>query len=224
MKNEFYRNERPDAPETGGGGSGGSGGYWGSGGGGSGSSGGGSRPYWNTPVLPDDAEQDQGYWSDLNAPLLRQCPDGFLLTDGIGPELLTGSSVCLWPPGILCWISGDKEFQHTDCLLIASDQENAFSWDIDISEKQRSSGLCAWGYLSWLRPGTITFSAKWQAGHYDHSKISRARFAVFGVDLGYRVLALKKYITVFTIKITENYEIYVNNIRGSLNGNGKFLE
>ena len=35
---------------------------------------------------------------------------------------------------------------------------------------------------------------------------------------------MKKYITVFTIKITENYEIYVNSLRGSLDGNKKFLE
>lgn len=226
MGSEFYRNEHPNAPGAGSG-SGGGTGYWGVGGSGGGSSTtSGSRPYWNTPDVPGDAEQDQGYWSELNAPLLRQCPDGFLLTDGARPELLTGTSACQWSPGILCWTSGDKEFQHTDCLLISSDAKNAFSWDInpDISEKLRSSGLCAWGYLSWMRPGIITFSAKWQAGHYDHSRISQARFAVFGVDCGWRVLALKKYTRVFTIQITENYEIYVNNIRGSLDGNKKFLE
>lgn len=226
MGSEFYRDERPQGPGSGDGDGSGIGGVWGGGGGGGGG-GGNGQAYWGEgdtdkpTLLPE-----HGIWSELDAPVLRVCPDGFLLTDGALPRLLTGIAMCQWPPSILCWIGGDKKSLHTDCMLITADKSNAFSWEIniDVSEKQRESGLCACGYLDWLRPGIITFSAKWQAGHYDHGEISRVRFAVFGVDLGYRVLALKKYITVFTIKITENYEIYVNNLRGSLNGNGRFLE
>lgn len=225
MINEFYRNERPG--ETGGGsGGGGGGGFWGGGGGGGGGGSGSiHQDSWSEDSSSSSGEE-QSSWSDLNSPLLKVCPDGFLLTDGVAPELLTGSAMCHWPPAVIGWISGDKDHKHYDCLLLVADKVDAFQLKSNpqITEQQLAGGMCMYGFLKWFKPGVITFSAKWQAGHYDHGKISRARFAVFGVDLGYRVLALKKYITVFTIKITENYEIYVNSLRGSFDGNKKFLE
>lgn len=225
--NEFYRNEYP-AESGSGSGSGGGGGFWGGGGGGGGSGGEGGtigQAWWSEDSSFED-DESQGCWSDLNALLLKVCPDGFLLTDGVAPELLTGTAMCHWSPAVIGWISGDKDHKHHDCLLLRADPVEAFQMIANprITEQQLAGGICMHGFLSWLKPGVITFSAKWQSGHYDHRKISKVRFAVFGVDLGYRVLALKKYITVFTIKVTEEYEIYVNNIRGELNGNGKFLE
>ena len=223
MSNEFYRNERPGEAGDDGGGNGGGGSGWGGGSGGGGVNI--NQASWSEDSSPGN-DEEQSFWSDLNVSLLKVCTDGFLLTDGVTPELLTGSAMCHWPPAVIGWISGDKDHKHHDCLLLVADKVDAFQLKINprITEQQLAGGMCMHGFLRWLKPGIITFSAKWQAGHYDHGKISMARFAVFGVDLGYRVLALKKYITVFTIKITGNYEIYVNNLRGSLDGNKKFLE
>ena len=223
MANEFYYDEHPNKPGSSD--SGASGGSWGGGGGGG--SGGGAPAYgWGGGRAEAADTVNKTNWSDLNAPLLKVCSNGFLLNDGITQELLIGTLTCTWAPAIICWINGDKEHQHTRCLLISTDAEKAFyiNESPNLNEQQRISGMCIHGYLTWLKPGKISFFAKWQAGHYAHSQMSKVRFAVFGIDTGYRVLALKKNIPVFTIQITENYEIYVNNIRGSLTGNKKFLE
>lgn len=232
MVDEYYVDEHPhDGTGGGGGGSGGGGGigFWGGGGGGAGGSGGtgesgGSNGcFWG--VSEPDIDSIHG-WSDPGFEYLKLSGDGCLLTDGESCELLTGSFMCSWPPSIICWIRNDEEHEHTRCMLLKSDAVDTFVWNInpDLTDQQKESGMCAHGFLNWLHPGVIKFQAKWQAGHYDHGKISSVRFAVFGFDTGFRVLALKRYIPVFTIRITENYEIYVNDIRCTLGGNGKYLE
>lgn len=164
-------------------------------------------------------------WSEVNQQFLKVV-DGFLVNDGKSSELLSGSWNCRWPPPVIGWISGDNEHIHTDCLLIKTDVEKAFVQlpNPPLSETQWKSGMCIWGYLPRLKPGTINFSGKWQSGHFDHAKILRVRFAVLGVDLSYKALPLQSFVPLFTITVSDDYNIYVNNIRGSFSGNGKFLE
>jgi len=212
MSDEFYLDERP-GNSGGGGGGGGSTGGWGGG--------------WGGDDPGPEPEQKPEWEVELcNQPYLKRNPDGWLLTDGAMPELLTGSLICTWPPPLIVWIDGDSGHEHTRCLLVRCSGGRGFEFDTSpgLTEEQKASGMAAWGKFDWIRPGTFQIQAKWQAGHWDHAKIHSARFAAFGVDSGWSVLPLQKWVTVLTIKVTENDKITVNNIRGRLDGNEKYLE
>ena len=72
-------------------------------------------------------------------------------------------------------------------------------------------------------PGSYEISARWQAGHYDYAEISAARIMIFGVDLGTVTLPISRRIRIAKIDVLEDLTIYVNDIRGSLGGNLRFL-
>lgn len=206
---DFYRNERPqdenqiDAEpswEPGGGGGGGSGGGGGDGGGGSGA-------IWKEEA----AEDDETAWRGIDFPVLKRAPSGYLLTDGLRPELLTGSVRCSWPPHLMVW--GDE--QHAGCLLLQCPEgkllrnfSNAPPWSVNIN---------------WRPGGIYTIQAKWQSGHYDYREIHRARFAAFGVERSLK-LPLSSWLTVFRIRIEDDGKIFVNGVRCQLGGNQKFME
>ncbi|MEI3038452.1 MAG: hypothetical protein V8T90_05205 [Victivallales bacterium] len=215
MDEEFFLNEHPDAPKepewkevSGGGG----GAHW---------------VEWATPggepPVPDPPEWGS---EEEYLPFLKRSPDGWLLTDGVSPELLTGSQICQWPPHLIAWISGDGKREHTRCLLVRTSDGRRLDLDRSpqLAATQRERGITCIGNLDWIHPGKFEIQAKWQAGHYDHAKINSARFAAFGVDAGFRVLPLKTWVTVLAVKVTEDYEIYVDNIRGTLGGNNQFWE
>lgn len=184
--------------------------------------GGGGDVTWVIVEPEPEPEPESPEWdtepAGANLPLLKTCPDGSLLTDGVSPELLTGSLICDWPPQLLIWLYGKDAKKHARCLIVRCSRTLTLS-----SGKAKNGGAALAGNFDWIQPGTFELSAKWQAGHYDYAEINTARFAAFGVDLGYRVLPLGDYVKVMTVHITDNYEIYVNDIRGALDGNNIFL-
>lgn len=229
MSDEFFFDEHPpDSGWTPPGGeeseeSGGcSWGSWTDGDGGGGGGGGGGN--WGAETPETDPEEEMPEWAEetelFNRPFLKTCPDGSLLTDGVSPELLTGSLICVWPPQLLIWLSGEEANSHARCLIVRCSR----TLELNSGNNTENGGPAFSGFFDWINPGKFELSAKWQAGHYDYSKINSARFAAFGVDLGYRVLPLQNFVRVMTVTVTENYEIYVNDIRGTLDGNKKFLE
>ena len=198
MSEPFWDEQISDSPGGGGGsgwGGGGDGGGGGSGWGGSG----GDKP----PTPPQ--------WSEVSFPLLKINTDGLLLTDWESSHLLIGSISCTVEPHVIIQLNGRNGNSHCNCVLwrYSGDNQLQFSGD--------------YAYLSHLRPGEYSFEAKFQSGHWDYSEISGARFIVFGVDLGFLSLPLREgqYRKIFTVQITEGLVIYVNNIRGSIHGNGK---
>lgn len=199
---EPFWDEQSNSPGWGGDSIGGGGGDGGSGGpGGSGWGGGDS----NKPPIPPQ-------WSEVSFPLLKINTDGLLLTDWESSHLLIGSISCTVEPHVIMQLNGRGGDSHRNCVL----------WQYSGDNQLQFSGNAA--YLTHLRPGEYSFEAKFQSGHWDYSEISGARFIVFGVDLGFLALPLREgqYRKIFTLQITEELVIYVNNIRGSIHGNGKF--
>lgn len=204
--NEPYWNEKHNSSGnwgSGGGGSGSGGGGGGSGGGGSGSTAG-----WgendNAETLPQ--------WGGPNLPFLKIGDSGELLSDHISKYLLIGSASCAVSPHLIMLLNGNSGASHRQCVL----------WRCSNNRVQFSNNTNAW--FEHLRPGEYLFEAKFQAGHWNHAETSGARFIVFGVDIGFLVLPLRvgQYREIFTLKITENFTIYVNSICGTVHGNEKF--
>ena len=198
---EFYYDERPGTPHAQWGSPGGTGGMpggsWGSGS--SGTSGGGTTP----PVWEEDEK-------DI-ASFLRLDDRGFLRLDE--PDfLLGGTRSCLLAPEIIVFLQEEARF-HMRCILLRLG-ENTLS-------------LQSASNYSFARfepaPGSYEISARWQAGHYDYAEISAARILICGVDLGTVTLPLSRRIRIAKIDILEDLTIYVNDIRGSLGGNLRFL-
>lgn len=231
MENEFFFDEHPPdsgwSPPGSGDEPDGWGGYsWGLLGGGTGGGSGGGGGSWAEVEQGEEPEEEKPEWAEdektelFNRPFLKTCPDGSLLTDGVFPELLTGSLICVWPPQLLIWLSGEVANSHARCLIVRCSRKI----ELKQTNPEEEGTPHFRGFFDWIAPGEFELSAKWQAGHFDHAKINSARFAAFGVDLGYRVLPLQNFVRVMTVTVTENYEIYVNDIRGTLDGNKKFLE
>ncbi len=200
MSEPFWDEQISPGGGGGGGGSGWGGGGGGGGGGGSGWGGGGDNP----PIPPQ--------WSEVSFPLLKINTDGLLLTDWESSHLLIGSISCTVTPHVIMQLNGRNGNSHCNCVL----------WRYSGDNQLQFSGGTA--YFKHLRSGEYSFEAKFQSGHWDYSEISGARFIVFGVDLGFLALPAREgqYRKIFTLQITEELVIYVNNIRGSIHGNEKF--
>lgn len=232
MSDEYYKDERPDdgsgggggGEGPGGGGGGGSGGSWGGGGNSGGGGGGGTKPEWggDDPDKPDD-EPDEPEWGHnvvgLNLPYLKTSKSGYLLSDKNG-FLLTGSFQCTLPPPLIVEVGdGEEARKHLDCVLCGlTDSRRSFRIDKNISVN------ALYGYFSWARPGKFGIMMKWQSGHYDYAKLNKVRIAVYGVDLGWTIIPLTAWKSVVQIEITTDYKVYVNNIRGRLDGNSIFMD
>lgn len=220
MADDFYRDEHPSEPGGGGGGGsgGGSGGGWSGGGGGSGGGGsGGLTGDWR----PGEDEPWTGRWiweddDGPSLPYLRLSENGELLYDDDG-YLLIGTERCKMCPAVLMFL--DKEsVSHLDCILCR----------LGGTTRRFQTGVFSdlflrYGMFSWQIPGKFELQAKWQAGHYDYTKLSEVDLKIYGVSFGPVALPLNAWRRIATIEVTED-SVYVNGIKGDVNGNSKFLE
>ena len=192
---------------------------WGGGSGGEGSGTGGGVVSWGGGGGGGGGGDGENVkWSILDFPYLKTCATGSLLCDWKSGHLLIGTYLCDTVPHVLIAPNGEKGKEHFRCLLWRMEgDENSFS-----ASYLDSKSKFAHGFFKSLRPGNYTFLAKWQSGHYEHAQVPGAEFKVFGVDLGDVVLPLKHWREVFTLKITADYSIYVNFIRGAIRGNEKW--
>jgi|GEM_PF-2164556 len=227
---EPYWDERPGEGGTGGG-AGGGGWGGGGGGGGGGGTGGGSGGGWGYGWGDKPGTKPGPEWGGdkpFNFPYLKRSSltgGGYLL---LGPDgrLLTGHLSCKIPPAAAIYVSGDEDHAHARCILCRlSDPLRTCTLKTgEGTEAARKAGLAATAYWSWAKPGRFTLSVKWQAGHWDHAKINRMGFVVYGIGLGWRTMALKSWLVVATIDITDTFEVYVNGIKGKLRGNAPLME
>ncbi len=238
MADEFYRDERPKDP-TGGGdpggpsGGGAGGGGWGGGGGGGSTGGwgwtwgwgggGGGGPGPEEPEEPEPGDQEEPL--KISIPLLKISRYGLLLTD-FSKRLLTGSLDCSIVPAMVAYISGDEKREHTDCVLIRiTDFMRKFSLEYPVkSEPEHASRPDIVGRFSWSRKGTFRVQAKWQAGHYSHAAVHNVKFIIYGVSTGYLTLPLTSWSDIAVITITDDYQVFVNKIKGRFNGNSPYVE
>jgi hypothetical protein len=161
---EFYLDERP----TGDGGSS----HWGGG-----SSG--SIDPWGASWGSDGGEseeqpgEDQDQWYTLSSWNHSQTEvllngDGYL--QGCGPWVLKGDKGCL-DLTIKAQIDGDDTGYHARCILLSFTMSERTGETNDPYE-------WLFGNIPVLN-GTMTLRAKWQAGHWDYSKIHTVRFKLF---------------------------------------------
>lgn len=211
---DYFYDERPGADHGGddnvswGGESGGSSGNSGSWGGGSG-------------VIIDPSWWWQWSGSDKSAPYLKISPEGHLLTPGT-PYLLKGLGQCNYIPAMLVYLETSDRHKHARCVLCKlSDPGRGFV--IRRAPENAASAFSVSGYISTADPGTFELQIRWQGGHYDYSKMSRMRFILFGVDMGWRTVPLSGWINFATITITDQHKIYVNGVLGSTPGNTPYL-
>lgn len=244
MADEPYWNEHPDPDDGGGDGSGDggvSGGGWGGGGGGGGGGGsgvgggwggggggggGGGDSGWGWQWSGGDDEDDgDGQDKKFNAPFLKRSYSGYLLRQF--KRLLTGTLSCELVPPVLIYIENDEDRAHTGCMLIRLvGTRRSFRIDSGLTEEQFEAGLAAFGYFNWAMTGEFQIQIKWQAGHYSHAVTGKIKLVIYGVDLGWRTAALSTWQTFATIRIVatdDGHEVWVNNIRGSINGNADIL-
>lgn len=127
----------------------------------------------------------------------------------------------------MIWIGGDNDHKHDDCVLCKLDDPErtcSVTYGPDVSDAERDAGLAAVVYWSWAKPGTFKFLAKWQAGHYNHAEIGNMKFEIYGVGLGSRTMPLESWVTVATITITKEFEVWVNGVKGTVNGSAPHME
>ena len=238
----FIRNDMK--PETGESGSIGSGGWGGGGGrsGGSGSGGGwdGNDWGWGGGSSDDSGSGiDWGWWRNGSggAPFLRMSERGALRMEN--GRLLAGKQSCSFP-ALLGYFEDypdrDKEAEdykaslldHRDCVLCSlSDSERQFSFhpklNVPDPEEPLYKNLRFACDIAW-NPGMFSIRVRWQSGHGEYSALNRMRFVVYGVDLGWMQIPVSDWLPVAIVRITNGYQVYVNNLKGRLSGNLKYLE
>lgn len=183
---------------------------------------------------------DWGWWyrdDRGGAPFLRVSEQGLLRTHG--GKLLIGSISCAVPAllGYFCEYPErdpeDEDFQasrldHRACVLCElDDPDRAFrlhrSLDIPDADDPLYENL-RFACDASFRPGEFRFRVRWQSGHADYDTLNRMRFIVYGVDLGWQQIPVSDWCDAAVVRINERCEPYVNNIRGSIAGNLKFLK
>lgn len=50
------------------------------------------------------------------------------------------------------------------------------------------------------------------------------KFEIYGVGLGSRTMPLESWVTVATITITKEFEVWVNGVKGTVNGSAPHME
>lgn len=208
---EFYRDEKEDGTGDwhipGGYNPGG----WGSGGGGGGGGGGG----WagGDPFAPEAAP------NRLNRTLTN-----YMLVDKDG-LMLSCRQDCTAVPALVAYINGEDTGSHARCVLCKTTDEarpaKMGAWPKFDGTVEKPAAV---GYWPVGVPGTYRVRVKWQAGHYDYSKIKRAKFIIYGVSTGWLTMALKSWTTVATVTVGADYRLTVNGSPGKRAGNLQFLE
>ena len=161
---------------------------------------GGGKPEW-----PDD---------EHSMPFLRLDGQGLLRLDP-GGRILRGTRSCFVASSLIVYLAKDAR-THSRCVLCKSSAPERM-----ITLKSASDFL----YEDFEpRPGRFELHMRWQGGHYDYSEISAVRVMVYGIDLGWITLPLSRWMRVATIDVKDDYTIYVNNIKGSISGNLKYLK
>ena len=147
-------------------------------------------------------------------PFLRLDGQGLLRLDP-GGRILRGTRSCFVASSLIVYLAKEAR-THSRCVLCKSSAPERM-----ITLKSASDFL----YEDFEpRPGKFELHMRWQGGHYDYSKISAVRVMVYGVDLGWVTLPLSRWMRVATIDVKDDYTIYVNNIKGSISGNLKYLK
>lgn len=192
----------PGGPSTGG---------WGGGGGGGG--GGGN---W-------EGEKEQ--FDPVAEPLrLNRTLTNYMLADKDG-LLLSCKQGCSTIPSLVGYITGENTFGHAQCVLVKTTgpaRPAATSHWAGFDGTVNTPAMTAHWYYG--QPGTYRVRVKWQAGHYDYSKIKRAKFYIYGVSTGWLTMALKSWTTVATVTVGADYRLTVNGVPGTRAGNLQLLE
>lgn len=208
---EYYYNEkRPDGGSwIFGGSSGGGGGGWGGGGGGGGGGGWGGRDPFAPVIAP---------------PRVNRTLTGYMFLDKDG-LLLSCRQDCAVVPALVAYINGEAAGGHGRCVLCKTTSEKRPAKMVIWAPFDGTANKpAAIGYWPIGAPGTYRVRVKWQAGHYDYSKIKRAKFYIYGVSTGWLTMALKSWTTVATVTVAEDYRLTVNGTPGHRAGNLQFLE
>lgn len=245
-KDEFFKNEVPDAPpekepsgnwgNDGHGGSIGGGGFGGGGGGGGG--GGSDNGDWGNDGPGDDPEDEKEPDPEIYAPFLKSFAFNVLAVDKTG-HLLEGNHDCKPYPSIVLWARG--KFKHEDdtvtardharCILtrIVEDEDSsghAVAWSKPIGhpvheEDEESTPIVVGNVKCWI-PGKYKIQFKWQAGHWKYEEIRELRLNLWGVEANWTAYpkTVDSWKTAFEVEITDVYEVFVNGQRADIDANG----
>ena len=185
-------------------------GGWGGGGGGGG--GGGNWGGKKDPFAPEAAP-----------PRLNRTLTNYMLIDKDGLMLFCRQD-CAAVPALVAYISGEDTAGHGFCVLCKTTDEarpaKMGTWSKFDGTAEKPAAV---GYWPIGAPGSYRVRVKWQAGHYDYSKVKRAKFIIYGVSTGWLTMALKSWKTVATVTVGADYRLTVNGSPGKRDGNLQFL-
>ena len=196
-------NKPPAPPESG---------SWGGSGGGAGGGGDGS---YNPSGLFDPTEEP---------PRINRTLSGCLLADSDG-RILFCRQACKTIPALIAYIFGENTRGHGRCVLAATTDPmrpaSSSGWPWHDGTAATVAMTAGWPFG---QPGSYRVRARWQRGHYDYAKISRAKFVIYGVSTGWMTLPLSGWTTIATVIVSTDYRLTVNGMPGTRAGNQSLLE
>ena len=173
-------------------------------------------------------EPSGGGWGDSGPKIapwgLNLTQSGALFCDADG-MLVTCRQRCKVIPAMLIYIAGENASAHRRCVLCRTSDPDR---ELELQAAAAYDGTSATPALTagWPigAPGSYRVRAKWQGGHYDHSKIFAMRFVIYGVSTGWMTIPLTRWRDIATVAVDDLHRLVVNGVPAKRAGNLTYLE